>query len=80
MNDSEKYEAFAKTFCEALVEMALEAKRLKEESPASDAEAFHTGYLSGFHRVFTLLAQQAEIFELPASELGLDRIDASNLI
>ncbi|MCB2218092.1 hypothetical protein [Desulfofustis glycolicus] len=54
-----------------LKEMAIEAKK------ASDKEKtdFSVGYLSGFHRVISLMQQQAESFGIPLDILGLDGID-----
>ncbi len=41
----------------------------------SDPTAFRNGYLSGFHRVVSLMQQQAEAFGIPAAALGLDDYD-----
>jgi len=37
---------------------------------------FSTGYMAGFHRVVSLMQQQAEAFDIPLEEIGLQEIDA----
>ncbi len=56
-----------------LREYALQAKKQADEGGRSD---FDCGYLSGFHRVISLMQQQAESFGISLVELGLDGIDA----
>lgn len=55
-----------------LKEMALEAKA---RQAATDSD-FDTGYVAGFHRVVSLMQQQAESFGLSLEAIGLDGIDA----
>ena len=54
-----------------LKEMALEAKQTAEYSQTD----FAVGYMAGFHRVISLMQQQAEAFGIPLQELALDGID-----
>lgn len=51
--------------------MAIESK-LVENQRQTD---FSAGYMAGFHRVVSLMQQQAEAFDIPLEELGLDGID-----
>jgi hypothetical protein len=51
----------------------------KDIVAGSNHESFATGYLAGFHRVLTLMQQQAEIFDIPLKEIGID-IDENDLI
>ena len=53
-------------------EMAFQAKRCSVESPGE----FSSGYLAGFHRVVSLMQQQAEAFGISCDELGISGIDA----
>lgn len=53
-------------------EMAFEAKEVCKKSPSE----FSFGYLAGFHRVVSLMQQQAEAFGISHEELGLSGIDA----
>lgn len=53
-------------------ELALEAKQHSREK-GSD---FSAGYMTGFHRIVSLMQQQAEAFNIPLEEIGLDSIDA----
>ena len=55
-------------------EIALEAK--KEATKSSTDFAF--GYMAGFHRVVSLMQQQAEAFGIPLKEIGLDEIDPND--
>lgn len=52
-------------------EMALEAKKASYAG-----KSFDTGYLAGFHRVVSLMQQQAEGFGISLEDVGLDGIDA----
>lgn len=73
-----KYEAFSITLGEALLEMAIEAKENQVISIGKGSEDFQTGYLSAFHRVITLMQQQAEIFDVSLEKIGLDKIKESD--
>ena len=53
-------------------EIAFQAKKTSAESPSD----FSSGYLAGFHRVVSLMQQQADAFGIPYEELGLSDIDA----
>jgi hypothetical protein len=75
-----EYEALAVTLCEALQELAFEAKAKKVEAIGTDNEAFQTGYLSAFHRVITLIQQQADIYDIPLEKLSLDKLKETDLI
>lgn len=55
-----------------LSEYAFEAKKQADECGRSD---FVCGYLLGFHRVVSLMQQQAESFGIPLEDLGLEEID-----
>jgi hypothetical protein len=54
-------------------EEALEAKKRKILAGADNS--FETGYLMGFHRVISLIQQQAESFLIPLSEIKMENID-----
>ncbi|WP_338458423.1 hypothetical protein [Pantoea sp. Nvir] len=75
-----EYEAFAVTLGEALKELAEEAKANKTAAIGTANETFQTGYLAAFHRVITLIQQQADIYDVPLKKLGLDKIKETDLI
>ncbi|WPU24785.1 hypothetical protein RI049_08605 [Cedecea neteri] len=75
-----EYEALAVTLGEALRELAEEAKTKKIAALGTDNENFQTGYLSAFHRVITLIQQQADIYDVPLEKLSLDKIKETDLI
>jgi hypothetical protein len=68
---NEKYKSTLLTFAEAYAEYLSEAK----QNYTDDNNEFNTGYLMAFHRVTTLLQQQAELFELDLKELNLEKIN-----
>jgi|GEM_PF-4996241 hypothetical protein len=80
MMEFNAYEALVATLGEALSELALDAKAQQVASTGTRNEDFQTGYLSAFHRVITLVQQQAEIYDIDLQEIGLDKIKESDLI
>ncbi len=52
-------------------DLALQAKQKSLESETD----FSIGYMAGFHRVVSLMQQQAEAFGIPIEDIGLDEID-----
>lgn len=61
-------------------ELVIEAKAKKETANTLDTTSFQEGYLSVFHRVITLMQQQADIFDVPLTEIGIDNLKESDLI
>ena len=55
-----------------LREMANEAKAKAVEGGHND---FDVGYMAAFHRVVSLMQQQAEAFNLPLEALSLEGLD-----
>src|SRR5262245_39295725 len=54
---------------------AIEARRERDAAPeGSEERAFNSGQLLAFHRVVSLMQQQAEGFGIPLSDLRLDDI------
>lgn len=70
-NDDSVYRNYLSDLSVLLKEMALEAKQ-KTSSSATD---FDVGYIAGFHRVLSLMQQQADAFGIPLEEISLDGID-----
>ena len=59
-----------------LKEYALEARRERDATPkGSEERAFNSGQLLAFHRVISLMQQQAEGFGIPLSDLRLEDIE-----
>ncbi|HAF2129172.1 TPA: hypothetical protein G9F27_003372 [Salmonella enterica] len=75
-----EYEAFAVTVGEVLQELTVEAIAKRNESVGSDRENFDAGYLSAFHRIITLIQQQADLFDIPLEKICMDTIKESDLI
>lgn len=57
-------------------EYALEAKKKADASKGTESHLYETGYTMGFHRVISLMIQQAHSFGLKLEDLGLEGIDA----
>ena len=65
------YQNYLKDLGVLLKEMALEAK----QDAATKKTEFSIGYMAGFHRVVSLMQQQAESFNISLKEIGLDDFD-----
>ena len=68
------FEGYVTTLMEPLVEYAVRALEDYENIEEESSKVFHQGYISGFHRIITLMQQHAEIYNIPLSDLGLDKI------
>lgn len=53
-------------------EMAIESKKKADEGGRG---AFDVGYMAAFHRVVSLMKQQAEGFKLPLEKISLQDLD-----
>ena len=67
------YKRFNKDLGLLIKEMAFES-RDKAKDTQTD---FAIGYMAGFHRIVSLMQQQAEAFGIPVEDIGLDGIDAN---
>ena len=65
------YENYLRDLGLLIREMALESKQAMDEKKTD----FSTGYMAGFHRVVSLMQQQADGFGIPLEKIGLDGID-----
>ena len=65
------YQNYLKDLGALLKEMALEAK----QDAATKKTEFSIGYMARFHRVVSLMQQQAESFNISLKEIGLDDFD-----
>ena len=69
--DMTLYEGYLHDLGVLIKEMALEAKQTAKHTESE----FAIGYMAGFHRVVSLMQQQAEAFGIPLKNLALDGID-----
>jgi hypothetical protein len=65
------YENYLRDLGFTLKEYALDAKN----RATTNENEFDSGYLAGYHRVISLMQQQAEAFGIPLEKLALDGID-----
>lgn len=65
------YENYLRDLGFTLKEYALDAKN----RATINENEFDSGYLAGYHRVISLMQQQAEAFGIPLEKLALDGID-----
>ena len=70
--DAEVFQNYLRDLGVLIKELSLEAKQEAGEKGTD----FSVGYLAGFHRVVSLMQQQAEAFGIPFKEIGLEGIDA----
>lgn len=78
-SDNNAYECYCISLGEVLHKYVVEAQEKKRRSVGTNEEDFSIGYLCAFHRIITLMQQQAEIFEIPHGDLGID-FDENDLI
>jgi hypothetical protein len=75
-NNNEKYKNYLYDLGLLIKEEALEAKKARDqEEKGSEGYIFEEGYLMAFHRVISLMQQQAEAFGIPLEDLRLHDID-----
>lgn len=70
--DMTVYQDYLRDLGIIIKEMAFEAKKKANDSGTD----FFIGYMAGFHRIVSLMQQQAESFGIPFEHIGLDGIDA----
>jgi hypothetical protein len=75
MNSGDTFRNYLIATNKLLLEFAREAKRQADATRGTEAGNFDAGYLMGFHRVISLLQQQAPAFGLEVRDVGLERID-----
>ena len=71
IDDQQIFAGYLRDLGLMLREYAVEAKQRQVTAPGPFAD----GYLSGFHRIVSLMQQQAEAFGLPPDAIGLAGID-----
>ena len=80
MKKEELYKSYVLSLGEAIRDYALEAKKEKDLSVGRLEEDFATGYLSGFHRIVTLMKQHAQSYDIPLNELSLEDLKEKDLV
>jgi hypothetical protein len=65
------YQLYLRDLGYLIRELAIESKQTATEKQSD----FSIGYMAGFHRVLSLMQQQAEAFEIPLVDLALDGFD-----
>ncbi len=78
MSAEETYRDYLLATNELLLEFAREAKRQADTTRGTDAGNFDAGYLMCFHRVISLMQQQATAFGLEVNDVGLHGIDPNH--
>ena len=78
--DSNKYKNYLSSLGEALTDYANEAKNTAREDKPEKEKLFDEGYASAYYRVISLMKQHAETYEISEKELGLDKINESDLM
>jgi len=73
-SDLTVYQYYLKDLGILIKEMALEAKKEAGDNKTD----FSIGYMACYHRIVSLMQQQAEAFGIPFEQIGLDGIDADH--
>ncbi|MFB9155678.1 hypothetical protein ACFFUS_20510 [Vibrio gallaecicus] len=63
---NDKFESYSRDLGTLVKEYALES--ISESN--TDKSDFNTGYMMAFHRIVTLMQQQAEVFEIDLKDIG----------
>jgi hypothetical protein len=74
MNDHEKWKNYLLDLGQVMNEYALEAVAERAKHRGQPAQEFYDGYVLGFHRIVSLMQQQALAFGIDLKELKLDGI------
>lgn len=61
-----------------LKELGIEAAEEHRRAKGTNEESHRLGYLMGFHRVLTLMQQQAEEYDIALEDLGMKDFDADS--
>ena len=75
MNDHEKWKNYVSDLSQFVKEHALEAVAEREKHRGQPAQEFHDGCVLSFHRIVSLMQQQALAFGIDLKELKLDDIE-----
>jgi hypothetical protein len=74
MNDQEKFQNYLLDLAQLAKEYAMETVAERENHRGQPAQEFYDGYLLGFHRIISLMQQQALAFGIDLEALQLDGI------
>lgn len=75
---NEKYNNFIYDLGVLLKDMGVEAAEDYRKVRGEGDESYKLGYLMAFHRVLTLMQQQAENFDISQEEIGMADFDADS--
>jgi hypothetical protein len=70
-NNGNAYQLYLRDLGYLIRELALESKEAATEKQSD----FAIGYRAGFHRVVSLMQQQADAFGIPLADIALDGFD-----
>lgn len=74
----DKYKNYVYDLGVMLKEMGVDAAEEHRMAKGTKEESYKLGYLMGFHRVLTLMQQQAEDFDIAQEDLGMKGFDADS--
>lgn len=75
MKDEEKFYNYLSDLGRLVKEYALAAVEEREKHRGQPAQEFYDGYVLGFHRIVSLMQQQALAFGIECKDLQLDGIE-----
>jgi len=75
MNNNNVYKNYIEELGTLMKEYAREAKGRRDAAKDPLEREYLTGYVMGYHRIISLMIQQAEGMLIPVKEVGLADID-----
>ena len=75
MKDDVQWQNYLIDLARLVKEYALEAVEEREKHRNKPTQEFYDGYVLGFHRIVSLMQQQAIAFDIDLKEIQLDSIE-----
>lgn len=75
MKDDVQWQNYLSDLARLVKEYALEAVEEREKHRNEPTQEFYGGYVLGFHRIVSLMQQQAIAFDIDLKEIQLDSIE-----
>lgn len=74
-SDSDRPRNYLRDLGQIFVDLAREAKRVRDNSGDGEDRSYAVGRLMAFHEVISVMQQQAQAFEMSLEEINLADVD-----
>lgn len=71
---TDKYKHYVQDLGQLMKEYALEVKQAREKKVKETEKALYDGMLLAYHRIISLMQQQAESFEIALEDINLQDV------